>query len=148
MRTSTRCLQDKWRTLLAGGIKVFLTLFLLSFFVPGSYGQGAYKPCAAHRWNSGEAWFKDPTTGKWTGIPATGQTQPQGVVGCASAAATESGLQAYKGTYNPADFTITPTGDCFDMNGNKFGASLAPPDPGEDIVWFNFDIRPLAGTYQ
>ncbi|WP_139256526.1 hypothetical protein, partial [Flavisolibacter ginsengisoli] len=145
---STRCRQDKWRTLMAGGIKIFLTLFLLSFLTTRSYGQGAYKPCAAHRWNSGEAWYKDPSTGLWTGIPATGQTQPQGVVGCASAAATESGLEAYKGIYNPADFAITGLSDCFNMNGNTFGASLAPPEAGEDIVWFNFDIRPLAGTYQ
>jgi hypothetical protein len=125
-----------------------LTLFLLSFFTTGSYGQGAYKPCAAHRWNSGEAWFKDPSTGKWTGIPATGQTQPQGVVGCASAAATESGLEQYAGIYNPADFEITGLSDCFSQVTETFGNSLTGPTPGEQIVWFNFDIRPLAGTYQ
>ncbi|MGN6165452.1 MAG: hypothetical protein ACTHOF_13025, partial [Flavisolibacter sp.] len=149
MRTFTRCRQDKWRTIMAGSFKVFLTLFLLSFFTTTSFGQAASSPCTAHRWNSGEAWSKNSTTGLWTGIPATGQTQPQGVVGCASAAATESGLEAYKGIYNPSDFTIdVSAGDCFNMNDNTFGNSLAGPEPGENIVWFNFDIRPLAGTYQ
>ena len=147
MRMSTRCRHNKWRTLAEGGIKVFLMLFLLSFFTTTGFGQAASSPCTAHRWNSGEAWSRN-TTGLWTGIPATGQTQPQGVVGCASAAATESGLEVYKGKYNPADFAITGLSDCFSMSTNTFGNELAAPEAGEDIVWFNFDIRPLAGTYQ
>jgi hypothetical protein len=148
MRTSTRCSQKNWRRTLEYNIKFFLTLLVFSFFTSSVFGQAASSPCTAHRWNSGEAWSKNATTGLWTGVPASGQTQPQGVVGCASAAATESGLEQYKGHYNPADFAITGLGDCFSMDNNTFGNALAGPETGEDIVWFNFDIRPLAGTYQ
>ena len=68
----------------------------------------------------------------------------KGIVRCASSAETESGLEAYAGSYDAAAFTVTTGNDGFDMSVGTgvFGATITAPTPGEQIVWFNFDIRP------
>ena len=117
---------------------------------------GAGTPCTAHRWTSGDGWRQNTadntTVNKWEAItlPAP-KLQPKGVVRCASSAETEEGLDAYKGTYDIASNPIAavlPQTDCFSMKSEEFGKKLSAPTQGEDIVWLNFDIKPLAGTYQ
>ncbi|MEW5676462.1 HYR domain-containing protein [Flavobacterium enshiense] len=115
---------------------------------------GAGTPCTAHRWFAGDGWRNESTPSVWEPIVLSAPSlQPKGIVRCASSAETESQLEAFKGTYHEADnpnidglpFPLT---DCFSMTTETFGNTLSRPTEGEEIVWLNFDIRPLAGTYQ
>ena len=116
----------------------------------------AATPCDAHRWFAGDGWRQNTAdntaVNTWQPIVlASPNLQPKGIVRCASSAETESGLEVYAGTYDIASNPIAavlPKTDCFAMTGETFGNSLSAPTQGEQIVWFNFDIRPLAGTYQ
>ncbi|HLF51914.1 hypothetical protein, partial [Flavobacterium sp.] len=114
---------------------------------------GAATPCEAHRWLAGDGWRKgNSPTSLWEAVVQNAPNlQPKGIVRCASSAETESGLQVFKGSYDAASnpiAAILPKTDCYSMTSGTFGNELLPPTQGEDIVWFNFDIRPLAGTYQ
>ncbi|SHG06503.1 hypothetical protein, partial [Flavisolibacter ginsengisoli] len=154
MRASTQPSQANWRTALAGGFRIFSILFLLSFYTNTSLAQ-AGSPATAHRWFAGDGWRQNTTdntqTNMWEPLVfASPNLQPKGIVRCASSAETESGLEAVKGTYHAADFSILASNfnNCFDQLTETRTASVNAPSEGEDIVWFNFDIRPLAGTYQ
>ncbi|MGX7668974.1 hypothetical protein, partial [Flavobacterium pedocola] len=117
---------------------------------------GAATPCTAHRWFAGDGWRQNTDDNSasniWEPIVQSAPSlQPKGIVRCASSAETESGLEVFKGTYVAADNPINavlPQTDCFSMTTETFGNALARPTDGEEIVWLNFDIRPLAGTYQ
>ena len=51
-------------------------------------------------------------------------------------------------TYDPTAFTIDMSGaSCIDPS-NGLPISLTPPTAGEPIIWLNFDVRPLAGTFE
>ncbi len=117
---------------------------------------GSATPCTAHRWFAGDGWRQNTTdntvANTWESLVfSSPNLQPKGIVRCASSAETESGLQAFKGTYDAAAnpiAAILPKTDCYSMTTETFGNTLSAPTPGEDIVWLNFDIRPFAGTYQ
>ena len=117
---------------------------------------GAATPCTAHRWFAGDGWRQNTAdntvVNKWEAIvQSSPNLQPKGIVRCASSAETESGLEAFKGTYDIASNPISavlPKTDCFSMNTGTFGNTVTAPTQGEEIVWLNFDIRPFAGTYQ
>ncbi|MES2890604.1 MAG: hypothetical protein V4725_01295, partial [Bacteroidota bacterium] len=136
-----RTLKTSWRPRLvsrtSGALLLFL-FFLLSFST--SFGQ-AGTACSAHRWDAGDGWRF--TGGKWVPTTINGPGLPQGIVACASAAATESNLQQYKSTYTGSNIDFSQLGTCFNHSG-----TFTLPTVGEDIIWLNFDIRPLAGTYQ
>ncbi len=115
---------------------IFFLLALFSFQASAQVGS----PCNAHRWEQGGAW-----TGVGCGVnDANNAPNPQGVVRCANAADTESGVDDNT-TYNPAEFTIIP-GGCENPNTN-LPVAVDPPFVGQKIAWFNFDVRPYAGTY-
>lgn len=81
-------------------------------------------PCNAVRWDQG---------GHWTGTgnnncgvnDAPNAPQPKGVVRCANAADTQSGINPNT-TYTPANFTITPS-SCIDPKTNPpVGVTVDP----------------------
>ena len=109
---------------------LFLTVALIN---QTAQGQG---PCNAHRYNAGDGWRYNTTSNKWEANgPVNGNDQPLGIVACGSAAQTENNLQVFQHAYDPSLFTVTPS--CF-----------AGPASGQKIIWYNFDIRPFAGTFQ
>ncbi|UOK43613.1 MULTISPECIES: HYR domain-containing protein [Flavobacterium] len=117
--------------------------------------EPASTPCLAHRWDAGDGWRGTGNTPDvvWTPtVTPQPSDQPKGIVRCASSAETESQLEVFKGTYDASQNSFLanalPQTDCFSMKTEVFGNPLSDPTPGEEIVWFNFDIRPLAGTYQ
>jgi|GEM_PF-4994636 len=105
--------------------------------------QPVGSPCHAVRWSEG---------GHWTGVGSNGcgvndapnAPQPQGVVRCANAADTESGIDPNT-TYNAATFQIVP-GSCVDPD-DFSPATVNAPFSGQKLSWFNFDVRPYAGLY-
>jgi hypothetical protein len=140
--------------ILAKRLRIILTILLLSFLSVNALAQ-AGSPATAHRWYAGDGWRQNTTdntqTNMWEPLVfASPNLQPKGIVRCASSAETESGLTAVKGTYHAADYTILASDfhACFNQQTETRDASVNAPTEGEDIVWFNFDIRPLAGTYQ
>src|SRR5688572_3454825 len=123
-------------SMLMNALVIFAMVSFLSF---DSFAQtGA--PCNAVRWTKG---------GHWTGVgcgvnDANNAPDPLGIVRCANAADTESGIQENT-TYNPTNFTITPN-TCKDPN-TTLPITVDPPFVGQKISWFNFDVRPFAGIY-
>ena len=134
-------------------IKYFLML-LLPMLLLGQLSM-AQAPANAHRWQAGDGWRYD-ASGNLTIITTNAQNLPLGIVRCASSAETESQLEKFKGAYKTTvqgGFSIEPLPyagklPCFSQKTESRGVAVAAPSPGEEIVWFNFDIRPLAGTYQ
>ncbi|MFN0214144.1 MAG: T9SS type A sorting domain-containing protein [Saprospiraceae bacterium] len=98
-------------------------------------------PCNAHRWEKGAHW-----TGVGCGVnDGNNAPNPLGIVRCANAADTESGIDDNT-TYVSAVFQIVPN-NC--INPNTFLPTMVdPPFEGQKIAWFNFDVRPFAGTYE
>ncbi len=121
-----------------GRVLVLYLLLLLNY--SAAFGQ-AGTACGAHRWDAGDGWRF--TNGEWVPTTLNGPQLPQGIVACASAAATESNLQQYKSTYTGSNIDFSQLGTCFNHSG-----TFTLPTVGEDIIWLNFDIRPLAGTFQ
>ena len=116
-------------------------LLLLSLLCGQEFLHAQVGPCDAIRWmgNGSDAW-----TGPGPfDILASGD---EGIVGCGSAAATQSNIGPV-GTYDPGTFAITfPGGGCFSPNtGNPTSVSL--PSPGQDLIWIQFDVRSYAGSY-
>ena len=117
------------------------------------------QPCNAHSYAQGDGWRRNTTdntvANKWEAVQIKGNSKiktPVGVVGCDPSAETENGLQNFKTAFvsaaNSALISALPLTDCFDMTTGLFNNNVNGPEEGEDIIWFNFDIRPLAGTYQ
>ncbi|MGI8636335.1 MAG: hypothetical protein ACR2KZ_13130 [Segetibacter sp.] len=139
----------KWSNYITSGIKVFLALFFLLFLTLPQNSQ-AQSPCNAHRWNAGDGWRFNTTTQKWEAqVLSSPNLQPKGIIRCASSAETENGLQAYAAKYDPTKFAInTNLTNCFNQQDKTRGTTVTGPTTAKDVVWFNYDIRPLAGTYQ
>ncbi|RYZ51134.1 MAG: hypothetical protein EOO14_18385, partial [Chitinophagaceae bacterium] len=140
MKLCTRLLSlepsiHKRRQGFALGVKAMLALILIMSFAQVSQAQG---PCNAHRYDAGDGWRFNAAANRWEAVGISGQTQPQGIVSCGNSAETENNLQAYQGNYDPSLFTVSVPGDC----------NFPSPSAGQKMIWFNFDIRPLAGTFQ
>ncbi len=117
-----------------------LVLGVLFLTYQSATAQSVGSPCNAHRWDQGAHW-----TGTGCGVnDGNNAPSPLGIVRCANAADTESGIDDNT-TYNPGVFTITPT-MCEDPNTN-LPITVNPPFSGQKISWFNFDVRPYAGVY-
>ncbi|ULQ58047.1 SprB repeat-containing protein [Flavihumibacter rivuli] len=128
----------------------FLTILTL-FLTPQLVSGQAATPCNAIRWDAGDGWRYNTTLNKWEAVAQSGQNLPQGVVACASAAATQSGLQAFQKTYTTIPGLFPSLTNCFNMGGGGNGVrgvNVTGPANGDGMVWLNFDIRPFAGTYQ
>ena len=99
-------------------------------------------PLGATRWTGGASWNAD---GSVDDAPNSGPIN--GVIRCGSAAETQSQI-ASTGVYDPSLFEIVPpAGGCVEpSSGNS--VSIQAPTAGEPIIWFNFDVRPSAGTYE
>ena len=121
----------------------FLSVFMVISLIAVTFSEGQAQtgaPCNAVRWSKGGHW-----TGTGCGVnDANNAPNPLGIVRCANAADTESGINDNT-TYNPANFTITPT-MCEDPNTN-LPVTVNAPFTGQKISWFNFDVRPYAGIY-
>ena len=99
-------------------------------------------PLGATRWTGGASWNAD---GSVDDAPNAGPIN--GVIRCGSAAETQSQIES-TGLYDPSIFEIVPpAGGCVEpSSGNS--VSIQAPTAGEPIIWFNFDVRPSAGTYE
>lgn len=99
-------------------------------------------PCTSFRWEGGASWNPDGTIDD---APNAGPIN--GIIRCGSSAETQSQLQATT-TYDPADFIVDIAG--FACVEPSTGNVVFPdnPTPGQPVVWMNFDVRPLAGTFQ
>jgi hypothetical protein len=127
---------------------LFLSFLInLSLLTPVS-AQLQGIPCNAHRWSDGDGWRFNTTTQKWEIATISDQELPKGIIRCASSAETENNLDAHKHPYNSSVFSIGNNTNCFNQDGEVRGINIAGPTEGEDIIWLNYDIRPLAGTYQ
>ena len=114
-------------------VGISLTFSLETFAQTGA-------PCNAVRWDKGGHW-----TGTGCGVnDANNAPAPLGIVRCANAADTESGIDDNT-VYTPANFTIT-LNNCKDPN-TTLPVTINPPFSGQKISWFNFDVRPFAGIY-
>ena len=154
MRSFTLFRRRNRLTIFTERFRNVLSFLLLCFISVSAFGQ-AGSPSTAHRWFAGDGWRQNTVDNTqpnmWEPLVfASPNLQPKGIVRCASSAETESGLEAVKGTYHAADFPILSSDfhACFNQETETRNASVNAPTEGEDIVWFNFDIRPLAGTYQ
>src|SRR6478672_3606298 len=149
----THPLKKPWYGGIASVTKILVMLIFLGSLGNSTptFGQ-AGSPCTAHRWQAGDGWRFNTTTQKWEAVVLNSPNlQPKGIVRCASSAETESGLTAFKQAYHSSatgGFTISGSNfnQCFDQQTETRTATVNAPSEGEDIVWFNFDIRPLAGT--
>ena len=107
-------------------------------------------PCScAHRWQEGSHWNPDGTINDLSNAP------PElGIIACGSSASTENALFQHACPYNSSLFNITLGADCFQPDDNPLGLLegrtnvVNAPVNGQDIIWFNFDIRPFAGSFQ
>jgi len=101
-------------------------------------------PCScAHRWKSGSHWNPDGSINDLSNNPAE-----HGIIACGSSASTENQLQNHKCDYNSDLFEVLLGADCFNPATQGRTSVVNAPVDGQDIVWFNFDIRPFAGSFQ
>ncbi|MFK7775648.1 MAG: hypothetical protein AB8F94_26130, partial [Saprospiraceae bacterium] len=98
---------------------------------PGGDGH----PCLATRWTKGDG---------WEDINGCGGCSTNGVIACASAAATQSNIGPNT-TYCSSSFTLPSLSNCTNPD-NQQPISLTGPSDGQPILWFNFDVRALAAT--
>ncbi|WP_323788192.1 proprotein convertase P-domain-containing protein [Psychroserpens sp.] len=102
----------------------------ISFKCPNDVGQ----PCVAHRWDKGDSWSGGAVSSGGNG----------GIIACASAAATESNIMPNT-QYCSSSFELPVLADCIDPStGNP--VVLNRPIEGQDILWFNFDVRANSGS--
>lgn len=130
-----------------GLFPLLLLTFALCCFSFSAIGQ-ADTPCeCAQRWTEGAAWNGDGTVDD---SPAQNY-QPKGVIKCGSAAETQSNIQVVNNcVYNPLAFEVNVQnggGGCIDPS---TGQITYPQNPatGTPMIWFNFDVRQYAGTFQ
>ena len=119
-----------------------LSLFALSLSLAiAGYAQ-VDGPLGATRWTGGASWNED---GSVDDAPNAGRIN--GIIRCGSAAETQSQIES-TGVYDSSIFEIeTPEGGCVEpSSGNVI--SVQGPTEGQPIIWFNFDVRPSAGTYE
>lgn len=123
-------------------------LFVLAFLFLGvSYSIAQVDtPCeGAHRWVDGAAWNLDGTVDD----NVAQNVLPKGIVKCGSSAETQPSVGPFNNSiYNSASFDIDLSGDtCIDPSTGLTVTPLNPTD-NEPIIWFNFDVRPQAGSFQ
>ncbi|MFK7781826.1 proprotein convertase P-domain-containing protein, partial [Psychroserpens sp.] len=107
-----------------------VTSWSISFKCPGTIGD----PCIAHRWSKGDSWSGGSVSNGGNG----------GIIACASAAATESNIMPNT-QYCSSSFELPTLADCIDpSNGNPI--VINRPIEGQNILWFNFDVRANAGS--
>ncbi|MEK7256498.1 MAG: hypothetical protein AAB316_17210, partial [Bacteroidota bacterium] len=100
-------------------------------------------PCeCSQRWTEAGAWNANGTVDD----SPPNALQPKGVLKCSPGAETQSDIMVeYNCTYNPnpPGFQIVlPAGGC---TGGQTTPTL--PTAGKPIIWFNFDLRPSAGSF-
>ena len=123
-------------------MKHSFALFLLLVACLGSVSAQTDGPLGATRWTGGASWNPD---GSVDDAPNSGPIN--GIIRCGSAAETQSQVES-TGVYDPSVFEIVvPEGGCVEpSSGNS--VTIDGPTEGEPIIWFNFDVRPSAGTYE
>ena len=110
---------------------------------------GDANPCNAIRWEGGSTWnidsSIDDTPSGNDGIP--NMAPVNGIIRCGSSAETQSNIQS-TGCYDTGDFDIDISG--FSCVEPSSGLEVFPlnPTPGQPLIWMNFDVRALAGTFQ
>ncbi|MDQ3015304.1 MAG: VWA domain-containing protein, partial [Bacteroidota bacterium] len=114
-----------------------------TFQLFGNRSSVAFPCSCAHRWAAGSHWNEDGTINDLSNNPPA-----HGIVACGSSASTENQLQNVDCDYNSSLFNIILGADCFNPATQGRTNIVNPPVNGQDIVWFNFDIRPFAGSFQ
>jgi hypothetical protein len=106
--------------------------------------SGQNTPCeCAERWEDGASWNPDGTVND---NPGNGDIK--GIVECGSQANTQSNIMSnctYDSTAFKIDTSVFP--DCIDPSDGSV-VSVDPPTQGEPLLWFNFDVRAFAGSFQ
>ncbi|MDE0918006.1 MAG: DUF11 domain-containing protein, partial [Flavobacteriales bacterium] len=105
--------------------------------------------CNAIRWEGGSTWNVDSSIDDTpSGNDGIDNMAPaNGIISCGSSAETQSNIQS-TGCYDPGDFVIDLGGEsCVEpSSGNE--VFPANPTPSQPLIWLNFDVRSLAGTFQ
>ena len=105
---------------------------------PGGDGD----PCLATRWTKGDGWEE---------VGGCVTCSGAGIIGCASAAATQSNIGPNT-IYCPSTFELPDLSLCFNPDASlqppDNEISLTPPQEGQSILWFNFDVRANAASSQ
>ncbi|SDS09103.1 hypothetical protein SAMN04515667_1388 [Formosa sp. Hel1_31_208] len=127
--------------------QLLLTLTFLFFSVLFTNAQTAAvdTPCeGAQRWVDGAAWLPDGSVDD----NVAQNTFPKGIVKCGSSAETQPSVGPFNGSiYDPSSFLIDVSGDtCIDPSDGSIVTPLNPTN-GQPIIWFNFDVRPQAGSF-
>ena len=97
-------------------------------------------PCNAYRYQSGDGWRRNSESDTWKAVNLSGQASPRGVVACGSAASQDGIPVSVKGTFVASS---NPTS----LAANMVASGFVAPQAGQDILWFNFDIRALSGSF-
>ncbi len=120
---------------------LLLTLLAFSFDAKAQNDT----PCeCSQRWTAGAAWNPNGTVNE----NPPPMSQPVGIVKCGSTESIQANIMTQFGcTYNPAAFPINLVTCTDPITGIPIPAPAAP-NPGEPIIFFNFDLRPNVGTVQ
>lgn len=115
----------------------------IHFNSTGSFMIGNDSPCeCTQRWTGGSHWNADGTIDD--GIMAP---NAHGIISCSASVSSQTNIGPGSCTYDPAQFTIDLSQiTCFNpTSGNAVAVST--PGLGCKIIWLNFDVRALAGSY-
>ncbi len=123
------------------GLLPLLTLFLFPYTASSQNDS----PCeCSQRWTESAAWNPN---GSVNDNPPQNY-QPKGVVNCGSGAGTQSNINTEFGcTYNPAAFPVTVMNCTDPITGLPIPTPVGPTI-GAPIIFFNFDVRANAGTFE
>ena len=106
-------------------------------------------PCNAIRWEGGATWNVDSSIDDTpSGNDGIANMAPaNGIIRCGSSAETQSNIQS-TGIYDPSDFVVDIAG--FSCVEPSTGVEVFPVNPtaNQPVIWMNFDVRTLAGTFQ
>ncbi|MGB7841533.1 MAG: hypothetical protein WBL21_01990, partial [Salinimicrobium sp.] len=127
-------------------ISAIFVVILFLFLAPSIFAQ-ATGPCdGAIRWEGGASWNDDGTIND-----KPPQNEPvKGIIKCGSSAETQSDVIPYNGSvYTESSFLIDveSEGGCVNPSTGEV-AYPENPEEGQPVIWLNFDVRPLAGSFE
>lgn len=109
----------------------------------GTYMVGNDSPCeCTQRWKKGSHWNGDGSINDSPTAP-----DALGIVACTNTVNTQTNIGSGSCTYDAGSFNIDLSQlSCFSPStGNA--VAVSSPGQGCNIIWLNFDVRALAGTY-
>ncbi|KAL1526944.1 hypothetical protein AB1Y20_015634 [Prymnesium parvum] len=99
-------------------------------------------PAGASRYTRGQSWNSDGT------IDDSKKAGPiNGIVSCSNSAQPQTSIEP-TGVYAPSDFRISlPANTCIEPSSGSI-VNVAGPTQGQPVLWFNFDVRARAHTWE